>query len=128
MKPVPPLSRDNESSRLAVPVNGKFAKFGILSLYPALSGHLDRAAVPIKPACGTDSSSVCFHLSTIYSQLIAFPHHVLHIPSGRVIAIHSRSCPDLDSANFLHGLLRAEICFSDKEHHVLDKLERMIQQ
>ena len=62
------------------------------------------------------------------SSWLGFAHHVLHVCRGRTISINLLHRAVFNRANFFHGLLRADIVFSDKEHNVLDKLERVIQQ
>jgi hypothetical protein len=57
-----------------------------------------------------------------------FPDHVLQIPSGRMIAVRPRRRSDFDRANFSHGLLGANVAFSNEEHDPLNKLESVIQQ
>ena len=43
-----------------------------------------------------------------------------------MIAVCSSSRSDFDRANFFHGLLGANVIFSNEEHNALNKLERVI--
>ena len=45
-----------------------------------------------------------------------------------MIAVRPRRRSDFDRANFFHGLLGANIVFSDEEHNALNKLECVIEQ
>lgn len=55
-----------------------------------------------------------------------FSDHVLHVPRGLMISVRPGDHSNFDCANLFHGLLRANIIFSNKEHNALNKPECMI--
>ena len=63
----------------------------------------------------------------VYSSL-PFPDHVLQVRRRRMISVRPYRRSDFDRANFFHGLLGANVVFSNEEHDALNKLEGVIQQ
>jgi hypothetical protein len=59
---------------------------------------------------------------------LRFPDHVLQVGGRRMIAVRPRRPSHFDRANFFHGLLGADVVFSDEEHNALNKSECVIQQ
>src|SRR6476660_2144093 len=60
--------------------------------------------------------------------VVTFPDHVLQVGGRRMTTVRPQRPSHFDRANFFHGLLGANIVFSDEEHNALNKLEGVIEQ
>ena len=80
----------------------------------------------------SDDHTVYFTLMNIMEHSLQrreVPVNVIDCRDPHVLSLgtHLSAFAAFDSANFLRRFLGANIVFPDKEHHVLNKLERMCQ-
>ena len=63
---------------------------------------------------------------SIIAFLMRFLNHIPYVERGWTVSINLFDHAGFDPANLFRGLPRANVIFSDKEHYVLNKLERVI--
>src|SRR5438270_2974379 len=127
-----PLSRDSQDRGFARFVNKKSPDFFASSNHKSIRMCTNGCSLQCRSAAPT---SKCASIGACHGVALRrrihlwlrFLNHISYIERGRTVSINLFHHTALDRTNLLRRPPRAHIIFSDVEHDVVNKLERMSQ-